>query len=187
MSAQLANQIARLCYDSVYLRSVLVGNHGPVWFSSFFSLLFFRIPAFGYVQLVRVCNPCFALIDDMFCEEPVVLTDTWQMLLAEKWCPVWPYHYHEVRFKDFPPWQKWLTLSRPLTATIRNVAQLCDLTEWNINPLHPDISMDILHVVLRTFPKVLTRRIWLTIKSFFSSGSFPYSPYLIVWFRGDMV
>lgn len=34
------------------------------------------IPAFGYVQLVRVCNPCFALIDDMFCEEPVVLTDT---------------------------------------------------------------------------------------------------------------
>lgn len=33
------------------------------------------IPAFGYVQLVRVCNPCFALIDDMFCEEPVVFTD----------------------------------------------------------------------------------------------------------------
>lgn len=30
VSAQLANQIARLCYDSVYLRSVLVGNHGPV-------------------------------------------------------------------------------------------------------------------------------------------------------------
>ena len=45
-------------------------------FKVFFSLLFFRIPAFGYVQLVRVCNPCFALIDDMFCEEPVVLTDT---------------------------------------------------------------------------------------------------------------
>ncbi|KAJ7394405.1 hypothetical protein OS493_000214 [Desmophyllum pertusum] len=34
------------------------------------------IPAFGYEQLVRVCNPCFALIDDMFCEEPVVFTDT---------------------------------------------------------------------------------------------------------------
>lgn len=32
------------------------------------------IPAFGYYQLVRVCNPCYALIDDMFCEEPVVST-----------------------------------------------------------------------------------------------------------------
>ena len=41
--------------------------------------LFFRIPAFGYYQLVRVCNPCYALIDDMFCEEPVVSTAaTWQ-------------------------------------------------------------------------------------------------------------
>ena len=37
-----------------------------------------------------------------------------------------------------------------------------------INPLHPNISMHILHNVLYTFPKMLTRRIWLTIKSFFS-------------------
>ena len=37
-----------------------------------------------------------------------------------------------------------------------------------INPLHPMISMHILHNVLYTFPKMLTRRIWLTIKSFFS-------------------
>ena len=35
-------------------------------------------------------------------------------------------------------------------------------------PLHPNISMHILHTVLYTFPKVLTRRICLTIKSFFS-------------------
>ena len=33
------------------------------------------------------------------------------------------------------------------------------------NPLHPNISMYILHTVLYTFPKVLTRRIYLTIKS----------------------
>lgn len=33
------------------------------------------IPAFGYDQLVRVCNPCFALLDEMFCEEPIVYTD----------------------------------------------------------------------------------------------------------------
>ena len=35
------------------------------------------------------------------------------------------------------------------------------------NPLHPNISMHILHTVLYTFPKVLTRRICLTVKSFF--------------------
>ncbi|CAH3106202.1 unnamed protein product [Porites lobata] len=33
------------------------------------------IPAFGYNQNVRVCNPCFALLDEMFCEEPVACTD----------------------------------------------------------------------------------------------------------------
>ena len=35
-------------------------------------------------------------------------------------------------------------------------------------PLHLDINMHILHTVLYTIPKVLTRRICLTIKSFFS-------------------
>ena len=38
------------------------------------------------------------------------------------------------------------------------------------NPLHPNISMHILHTVLYTFPKVLTRRICLTVKSFFLLG-----------------
>ena len=32
-----------------------------------------------------------------------------------------------------------------------------------LNPLHPNISMHILHTVLYTFPKVLTRRICLII------------------------
>ena len=36
------------------------------------------------------------------------------------------------------------------------------------NHLHPNISMHILHTVLYTFSKVLTRRICLTIKSFFT-------------------
>ena len=36
-----------------------------------------------------------------------------------------------------------------------------------VNPLHPNISKHILHTVLCTFPKLLTRRIWLTIKRFF--------------------
>ena len=30
-----------------------------------------------------------------------------------------------------------------------------------VNPLHPNISVHILHTVLYTFPKVLTRRISL--------------------------
>ena len=36
------------------------------------------------------------------------------------------------------------------------------------SPLHPKISMHILHTVLYTFPKVLTRRICSKIKSSFS-------------------
>ena len=36
------------------------------------------------------------------------------------------------------------------------------------NPFHPNISIHILHTVLCTFTKVLTRRIYLTIKSFLS-------------------
>ena len=27
---------------------------------------YIRVPAFGYDQPVRVCNPCFALVDEMF-------------------------------------------------------------------------------------------------------------------------
>ena len=41
-----------------------------------------------------------------------------------------------------------------------------------LNPLHPNISMYILHTVLYIFPNVLTRRICLAIKSFFSWWSF---------------
>ena len=42
-----------------------------------------------------------------------------------------------------------------------------------INPLHPNISVHILHTVLYTFTKVLMRRTCLIIKSFFSWWSFP--------------
>ena len=41
------------------------------------------------------------------------------------------------------------------------------------NPLQPNISIHILHTVLCTLTMVLTKRISLTIKSFFSWGSFP--------------
>ena len=41
-----------------------------------------------------------------------------------------------------------------------------------LNPLHPNINMHILHTVLYTFLVVLTRRIYLKIKSFFRWWSF---------------
>ena len=56
-----------------------------------------------------------------------------------------------------------------------------------VNPLQPNISMHILHTVLYTSPKVLTRRICLRIKSFFFSDHSLYSHDLNVWFRGDIV
>ena len=39
--------------------------------------------------------------------------------------------------------------------------------------LYPNISMHILHTVLYTFPKLLTRRVYLKIESFCSCWSFP--------------
>ena len=57
---------------------------------------------------------------------------------------------------------------------------ICDLllsrctTTWNLFAnSHSNISMLILHTVLYTFPKVLTGRICLTIKSFFTWWPFP--------------
>ena len=44
---------------------------------------------------------------------------------------------------------------------------------FNMNPFYPNISMHILHTVLYKFPRILTRRIYLIIKSFFSWRSFP--------------
>ena len=44
----------------------------------------------------------------------------------------------------------------------RVVREISLITEWH--PIQRNISMHSLHTVLYTFPKVLTRRIWLTIK-----------------------
>ena len=46
----------------------------------------------------------------------------------------------------------------------RPQAKVHIIKKITLNPLHPNISMCILH----TFPDVLTRRICLTLKSFFS-------------------
>ena len=47
----------------------------------------------------------------------------------------------------------------------------------DINPLHLNINMHILYTVLYKYPKVLIRRICVTIYSFFGWWSFP----LFLW------
>ena len=56
-----------------------------------------------------------------------------------------------------------------------------------INPLHPNISVHILHTVLCTLSKVLTRRICLNIVNFFNWWSFPLFLLHCVWFMGDIL
>ena len=53
----------------------------------------------------------------------------------------------------------------------------------SVNPLHPNISWHVLHTVFITFPKVLTRRTCLTIKSFYCWWSFPFFswPLCVIW------
>ena len=77
--------------------------------------------------------------------------------------------------------------------------QVCDAKEINrksvdknkidrlINPLHPNISMQILHTVPFTFLKDLKRRICLTIKSSLVVDHFLYSHDLNARFRADIV
>ena len=60
------------------------------------------------------------------------------------------------------------------TLDSKNATDNWDSTHlFTLNPLHPNISIHIHHTVLCTFTKVLTRRLCLTIKSFFSWWSFP--------------
>ena len=61
------------------------------------------------------------------------------------------------------------------------------LRHLDINPLHPNISMHILHNVFHTFAKVLTRRICLTIKVLLVVDDFLDSLGPNVCFMGDSV
>ena len=60
-------------------------------------------------------------------------------------------------------------------STLTILALVCviqDVFRSSFNPLRLNICMHILHTILYIFPKVLTRRMRLTIKSFFSWWSF---------------
>ena len=63
----------------------------------------------------------------------------------------------------FTLWVDWISLSEwPWSQRMHS--KMLWLSSQTLNPLHPNISVDILHTVLCTFPKVLTRRICLTVK-----------------------
>ena len=101
--------------------------------------------------------------------------------------------YRLLRFKAVHINIKSLTLSvwwkKPLTCLVNFAVQEksfalaapqtsvgsypANLVTKLFNPLHPKISMHILHTAFYTFPKVLERRICLPIISFFHWWSFP--------------
>ena len=56
-----------------------------------------------------------------------------------------------------------------------------------INPLHPRISMHILHTAPYTFAKVQARRICLALRASSVGDHFLFSHDINVWFRGDIV
>ena len=71
--------------------------------------------------------------------------------------------------------RRWHNLIASVRVLGRTFVGRSDWCLCNLNPLHSSISIHILHTVLYTFPKVLTRRICLTIKSC-----------LDVWFSADI-
>ena len=80
---------------------------------------------------------------------------------------------------------------RSVDKTERN-SSLCEDTtvpthKVSINPLHPKVSMLMLHTVFSAFPKVLTRRFCLTSRASVLVDHFRYSRDLNVWFRSDIV
>ena len=119
----------------------------------------------------------------------VILLQTWKMFVYLSLFVKHSFVYHSNQWPLLSWWA--LELALPLSEDLyrigmsrnRMVSNLLlyagkeRLVGRKINPLHPNISMHILHTVLYTFLKVLTRRICLTIKSFFSWWSFP----LFLW------
>ena len=65
----------------------------------------------------------------------------------------------------------------------KHVSSVREMVEYN--PLHPNISMLILHNTLYFFPKVLTRKMCSTIKSFFSFLSFSLFPWPLSAIQGE--
>ena len=110
---------------------------------------------------------------------------------TQGWPVLW---YSSLALKVYPYSWTWLLISTSYDLALQRpyiylmyLSQRMDM--WNIvkkkslcNPFNPEINTHILHTVLYTFPKVLTRRICLIIKNFFNLWSFPLISWKNVWF-----
>ena len=109
-------------------------------------------------------------------------------------------HVKELNRWDFSPCINKVTVKKTrikdhsisITRETTDLRLYADLLQSLSNPLkvinlsYPNISMHILHTVLYTFPKVLTRRICLPIKASPIGDHFLNSHDLNVWFRSDI-
>ena len=92
-----------------------------------------------------------------------------------KWRRAFFHWVSEVIWDFLPSHCDWSTvpLSKPIRCkTELNHNLVVIIPHFPLNPSHPNTSMHILHTLLHTFPKVLTRRIYFTIRRFFSWWSF---------------
>ena len=114
------------------------------------------------LELFQVCHTCKSPTE----------TTLW-VCTVRKYIPLTLIKQLESRNKlQDSRWRKWklgLLLSKIFLYFLRVLV---------INPLHPNISLQVLHTFLHTFPNVLTRRICLTIKSLFDWWSFPLFSWL---------
>ena len=72
---------------------------------------------------------------------------------------------------DYPRWEA-KNVPHPSLSHVFPLHSPMSTTCVRIKPLHPEISIHILHTVLSAFWEVLTRRICLTVKSFFCRWPF---------------
>ena len=72
---------------------------------------------------------------------------------------------------DYPRWEA-KNFPHPSLSYVFPLHSPMVTTCVRIKPLHPEISIHILHTVLSAFWKVLTRRICLTVKGFFCCWPF---------------
>ena len=72
---------------------------------------------------------------------------------------------------DYPRWEA-KNVPHPSLSQVFPLHSPMATTCVRIKPLHPEISIHILHTVLSAFWEVLTRRICFTVKSFFCRWPF---------------
>ena len=121
-------------------------------------------------------------------------------ILSWPWCVIQGYQFNITSASIFSKRSTdllWVSLLDNLSSTFSWFKQLPrfvyrdDLHRRSIqiNPLHPNIGINILHTVLYIFPECLIRRICLTIKSFFSWWLFPLFswPWCVIqgWYREE--